>query len=107
MQYIDIITALFNTAHVRFEKFTNQHQTKTQALREHLSQLIGTLEPHAKLPTMRELCATLGVSPMTANRALSELEAGGVIYRRQGSGTFVAPRANVTAPGVALVYSRA
>lgn len=107
MQYIDIITALFDTAMFDSKSSPIQHQTKTQALREHLSQLISTLEPHAKLPTMRELCATLEVSPMTANRALSELEAGGVIYRRQGSGTFVAPRANVTKPGVALVYSRA
>jgi DNA-binding LacI/PurR family transcriptional regulator len=84
-----------------------QHQTKTQALRDHLSRVIGTLEPHAKLPTMRELCASLEVSPMTVNRALSELEAHGVLYRRQGSGTFVAPRSNAATPGVALVYSRA
>ncbi|HEX8236253.1 MAG TPA: LacI family DNA-binding transcriptional regulator [Abditibacteriaceae bacterium] len=85
-----------------------QHQTKTQALREHLAQLIGTMEPHAKLPTMRELCATLRVSPMTVNRALSELEAHGAIYRRQGSGTYVAARVEIpeSKPTIGLVYDR-
>jgi DNA-binding LacI/PurR family transcriptional regulator len=83
------------------------HQTKTQALSTHLRAIIEKMEPNAKLPTMQKLCEQLGVSAMTLHRALSELEAQEIIYRRQGSGTFVAPRAeNVAAPGVALVYGR-
>ena len=88
------------------------HQTKTQALRDQLLSLIETLEPDAKLPTMRQLQDSLGVSPMTLNRALSELEANGMVYRRQGSGTYVSPQAkqivsSAAANAVGLVYDRA
>ena len=88
------------------------HQTKTQALRDQLLSLIETMEPDAKLPTMRQLQDSLGVSPMTLNRALSELEANGMVYRRQGSGTYVSPQAkqmasSAAANAVGLVYDRA
>ncbi len=85
------------------------HQTKTQALRDELSSLVDTMQPDEKLPTMRQLQESLGVSPMTLHRALSELEAQHIIYRRQGSGTYVAPRAEAPAeatPTVGLVYDR-
>lgn len=87
------------------------HQTKTQVLRDQLAKMITTMQPDEKLPTMRQLQDSLNVSPMTLHRALSELEAHKLIYRRQGSGTYVAPR-NASnrvldaAPSIGLVYNR-
>jgi DNA-binding LacI/PurR family transcriptional regulator len=81
-----------------------KHQTKTQALTSSLLQLAEQMGPDARLPTMQELSQSLHVSMMTLNRALSELEAQGVIYRRQGSGTYVSPRPAQRTIG--LVYDR-
>jgi DNA-binding FadR family transcriptional regulator len=49
--------------------------------------------PDGRLPTERELSEIAGVSRRTVRRALEELEADQVIWRRQGKGTFagVAP----------------
>ncbi|SMC93907.1 histidine utilization repressor [Rhizobium sp. RU36D] len=45
-----------------------------------------------RIPSENELAETLGVSRMTANRALRELAMEGVIVRVQGRGSFVANR---------------
>lgn len=45
-----------------------------------------------RVPSENELVETLGVSRMTANRALRELAHEGVITRVQGKGSFVAPK---------------
>ena len=45
-----------------------------------------------RIPSENELVDSLGVSRMTANRALRELAAEGVIVRVQGKGSFVAPK---------------
>lgn len=83
------------------------YRTKTQALSARLSEMARELGPSARLPTMTELSKQLSVSMMTLNRALSELEAQGIIYRRQGSGTYVAPlRPGANARSVGLVYDR-
>lgn len=50
----------------------------------------GELRPDDRTPSENELVAALGVSRMTANRALRELAAEGVLRRVQGLGTFVA-----------------
>jgi GntR family transcriptional regulator len=42
-----------------------------------------------RIPAETELAAELGVSRTTIRDALSRLENEGVVYRRQGSGTFV------------------
>lgn len=42
-----------------------------------------------RLPSEAELCARFGVSRISLRRALSELEAQGLVTRRQGMGTFV------------------
>ncbi|WP_374434301.1 histidine utilization repressor [Inhella sp.] len=44
-----------------------------------------------RLPSEAELVAQFGVSRMTVNRALRELEQEGLIRRQQGAGSFVAP----------------
>ena len=48
------------------------------------------LKPGATLPSFRALAEDLLVSIITVKRAYEELERAGIIYRRQGLGTFVA-----------------
>lgn len=44
------------------------------------------------LPSEAELSARFGVSRMTSRRAVQNLAADGLVHRRRGSGTFIAPR---------------
>ena len=50
----------------------------------------GRLKPGAPLPSFRVLAEDMLVSVITVKRAYEELEREGIIYRRQGLGTFVA-----------------
>lgn len=50
----------------------------------------GTLKPGDRLPSEAELVEGFGVSRMTANRALRELQKEGVIVRHAGVGSFIA-----------------
>lgn len=52
----------------------------------------GALAPGHRLPSEHDLVRELGVSRMTANRALRELMAEGALTRLPGVGTFVADR---------------
>ncbi|MCP8614738.1 GntR family transcriptional regulator [Bifidobacterium asteroides] len=64
---------------------------KAQALRDYLDSLIKhSLPAHAKLPTERSLAAKYGINRATVRNALNQLELEGAIYRKQGSGTYVA-----------------
>lgn len=49
----------------------------------------GRLTPGAALPSFRALAEELLVSLITVKRAYEELEREGIIYRKQGLGTFV------------------
>ncbi|MDQ0457854.1 FadR/GntR family transcriptional regulator [Rhizobium paknamense] len=51
-----------------------------------------TPEAGSKLPTERNLADMLGVSRRAIRRALEVLEAEGLVWRRQGSGTFAGAR---------------
>ncbi|HEY0937971.1 MAG TPA: GntR family transcriptional regulator [Trebonia sp.] len=51
----------------------------------------GRYSPGAALPGQRELSAAYGVTLMTLRQALRELSDEGLIVRRPGKGTFVAP----------------
>ena len=49
----------------------------------------GVLKKDDQLPSLRQLSAQLGLNINTVKRALSELEAQGVIYTIAGTGVFV------------------
>jgi GntR family transcriptional regulator len=51
----------------------------------------GQLKPGNMVPSERELARTHQVSLMTARHALTELARDGIVERRRGAGTFVAP----------------
>ena len=53
--------------------------------------MTGELKSNEQLPTEFQLAKTYGVSRITSKRALTELESQGLIYRKQGSGSFVQP----------------
>lgn len=59
-------------------------------IRDHLMGLMrsGKLGPNGRLPTERELCDATGAGRRLVRRVLSALEAEGLIWRRQGKGTF-------------------
>ncbi len=62
-------------------------------VKTHLKQGLasGRWPPGALMPSEAELVAEFGVSRMTVNRALRELQAEGLVARSQGVGTFAAP----------------
>ena len=62
-----------------------------EQLRDGFRQLIltGVLEPNEKLPSVRELAASLAINPNTIQRAYRELEAEGCIFSVPGRGSFV------------------
>jgi GntR family transcriptional regulator len=65
-------------------------EPKYYAVKRHLLDFIGSLEPGAAVPTERELALQMGTSRTTVRQALGELVVEGRLVRRQGSGTYVA-----------------
>lgn len=53
----------------------------------------GVLKKDDQLPSLRQLSAQLGININTVKRALSELEAQGVIYSIAGKGIFISGNA--------------
>ena len=62
-------------------------------VKQHLKQGLasGRWPPGALMPSESALVAEFGVSRMTVNRALRELQSEGLVARSQGVGTFAAP----------------
>jgi DNA-binding LacI/PurR family transcriptional regulator len=54
-----------------------------------LSQMAYALGPDARMPTFANLCEQTRVSKATLDAALGQLEAQGIVTRRQGAGIFV------------------
>lgn len=81
-----------------------RHRTKTQAISAQLTELAHRLGPDARMPTIQQLCKLMGVSVVTLNRSLSELEGQNIIQRKHGVGIFVSTRLNQRTVG--LVYDR-
>lgn len=62
----------------------------TEQAKSHIKQLIlDDAFTEGKIPSETELATDLGVSRTTIRDALSRLENEGVVYRKQGAGTFV------------------
>jgi len=57
---------------------------------DQLVSLMQDSRPGSRLPSEHEIVHRLGVSRATATQALRDLEKRGLVYRRQGRGTFVA-----------------
>lgn len=51
----------------------------------------GLLQPGMRLPSVRKLAVSLGVSQVTVSKAYADLERRGRIVRRHGLGCFVSP----------------
>ena len=58
--------------------------------------VLGALEAHAPLPSVRALAVELGINPNTVQKSYQMLEERGIIYSAAGKGSFVSP------PGAAL-----
>ena len=67
------------------------YQQIVDGLKREISE--GRLMPGTALPSFRALAEDLLVSVITVKRAYEDLERDGIIYRRQGLGTFVAEAA--------------
>jgi GntR family transcriptional regulator len=65
-------------------------EPKYYAVKRHLLEFIGSLEPGSVVPTERELAQQMLTSRTTVRQALTELVVEGRLVRRQGSGTYVA-----------------
>ena len=50
---------------------------------------LGVLEPHSRLPSIRQIAAETGVNINTVKKAFAELEMHGVFYSVPGTGSFV------------------
>jgi GntR family transcriptional regulator, histidine utilization repressor len=72
---------------------TNAAVAPYARVKQHLKQGLasGRWPPGALMPSEAELVAEFGVSRMTVNRALRELQGEGLVARSQGVGTFAAP----------------
>lgn len=66
-----------------------RHEQLSDWLRERL--VAGEYAAHDQLPSEHDLGELFGVSRITVRRALATLENEGLIYRRQGLGSFAAP----------------
>ncbi|MFP4502011.1 MAG: GntR family transcriptional regulator [Candidatus Hydrogenedentota bacterium] len=49
----------------------------------------GRLAPDDELPPVRTLAQQLLINPNTVARAYRELEQAGIVYKRQGAGTYI------------------
>ena len=52
----------------------------------------GVLSENDKIPSVRELAASLAINPNTIQKAYKELENEGYIYSLKAKGNFVSPR---------------
>ena len=67
----------------------NSHLPYYVQIKYYLRQIIRDLGPNMLVPSEKELAETFGVSRGTAKQAIMDLVYEGVLYRKQGKGTFI------------------
>jgi GntR family transcriptional regulator len=81
---------------LRFEFHPDVHSTSPLYLQlaQTLGQVIrdGRYQPNEALPSERLLSESLGLSRVTARKAIDQLVEQGLVVRRQGSGNYIAPK---------------
>ena len=77
----------------------------SQRLHEALGRLLATLKDGERLPAEPALAQQLGVSRATLREAMRTFETQGLIYRKQGVGTFVAHPSQVIDTGLEVLES--
>ena len=77
----------------------------SQRLHEYLRSLIAAAKPGARLPSEPELARSLGVARATLREAMRTFETQGLLYRRQGSGTYVSHPPHVIDTGLEVLES--
>jgi GntR family transcriptional regulator len=66
-------------------------EAKHAQVRDELARAVESMPAGTALAPERDLAASFGVARMTLRKALNSLVADGLVVRRQGQGTFVAP----------------
>jgi len=84
---------------------TNLPSSTSQRLHEILREMIVSSPPGTKLPSEPILASRLGVARATLREAMRTFETQGWLYRRQGSGTFVAHPSRVIETGLEVLES--
>ncbi|MCU1637925.1 MAG: GntR family transcriptional regulator [Microbacteriaceae bacterium] len=83
----------------------NGSRPRYQAIEEWLTEQCKSLPPGSLLPSEPELALQFSVSRMTARQAVQNLAKSGLVERRQGAGTFVAPPLLHRREGVLLSFT--
>ena len=88
------MTFFKDSMNFKFKSDPRDHSPLYLQLSRKLSDAIagGKYEVHDALPSERLLSESLGVSRVTARKAIDLLADQGLIVRRQGSGNYIAPR---------------
>lgn len=65
-----------------------------EQIKDKLKNLIisGVLKENERIPSVRELAASLAINPNTIQKAYKDLESEGYIYSQKAKGSFVSPR---------------
>ena len=81
------MTSNVNSTALKRSPGTSLHRQMFTVLRDQIVR--GQYRSGTMLPKEEELCALFDVSRITVRRALADLEAEGLVEKRQGKGTFV------------------
>jgi GntR family transcriptional regulator len=82
-----------------------KHVFPSARLHEDLKKVIMAAETGDKLPSEPELAKQLGVARATLREAMRTYEVQGLLYRRQGSGTYVVRPSHIIETGLEVLES--